>query len=89
MVNNSNGIKTNNHLSPQAQRKTTMHGVGQLAWDTNKRGMVELANDIPRPTISLWISNDNSYINKHRLALAVPQKGHTLVNKMKDKINMD
>jgi hypothetical protein len=60
MVNNSNGIKTNNHLSPQTQRKTTIHGVGQLALDTNKRGMVELANDIPRLTISLWISNDNS-----------------------------
>jgi hypothetical protein len=87
MVNNSNGIKTNNHLSPQTQRKTTIHGVGQLALDTNKRGMVELANDIPRLTISLWISNDNSYINKHRLA--VPQKGHTLVTKMNDKINMD
>ena len=58
-----------------------------MALDTNKRGMVELANDIPRLTISLWISNDNSYINKHRLA--VPQKGHTLVTKMNDKINMD
>jgi hypothetical protein len=85
MVNNSNGIKTNNHLSSHTQRKseTTIYSVGQLAWDTNKRDMVKLANEIPRPTISLWISNDNTYINKHRFAF--PQKGHTLVTKMNER----
>lgn len=87
MVNNFNGIKTNNHLSPETQRKTTIYGIGQLAWYTNKHGMVKLDNEIPRPTISLWISNNNTYINKQ---IHFPSKRpYMLVTKMNDKINMD
>jgi 16S rRNA A1518/A1519 N6-dimethyltransferase RsmA/KsgA/DIM1 with predicted DNA glycosylase/AP lyase activity len=64
-------VEINEELSGGAKEKLnalnkkclplTQYSVGQLAWDTNKRGMVKLANEIPRPTISLWISNDNTY----------------------------